>query len=105
MTLNFNPQKGSEQAAHRPAIVISPRIYNAASGLVIVCPITSEIKGYSYEVELPKTLSINGVILTDQLKSMDITARNIVLKERISENKELENIIEICLAKIKTLVG
>ncbi|WP_438317352.1 type II toxin-antitoxin system PemK/MazF family toxin [Sporosarcina sp. FA9] len=104
MTLNFNPQKGLEQVGHRPAIVISPKIYNHATGLVIVCPITSKIKGYSFEVALPDTLSIKGVILADQIKSMDIVARNVILEEAFSEKIELESVILECLAKIKTLV-
>ncbi|MFJ5771578.1 type II toxin-antitoxin system PemK/MazF family toxin [Psychrobacillus sp. NPDC093180] len=105
VTLNFNSQKGSEQAGYRPAIVISPKAYNRATGLVIVCPITSKQKGYAYEVKMPATASVTGVILSDQLKSMDIKARSVKLKETLSSNKDLEVVIEECLAKIKTLVN
>ena len=105
VTLNFNPQKCSEQAAHRPAIVISPKPYNRATELVIVCPITNKQKGYPYEVKLPATSTITGVILSDQLKSMDIKARSVKLKEALSSNHDLQFVIEECLVKIKTLVN
>lgn len=104
ITLNFNPQKGSEQAGHRPAIVISPKMYNDATGLVIVCPITNVVKGYAYEVKLPATSSVSGVVLSDQVKSMDSKARRVKLKEAFQSNPDLEIVIEECLEKIKTLV-
>jgi mRNA interferase MazF len=73
--LHFNPQAGSEQAGHRPALVISPRSYNQRVGLALVCPITSRIKGYPFEVELPKGMGTEGAILCDQIKSLDWRAR------------------------------
>ena len=69
--LDFNPQAGREQAGRRPAIVLSPASYNEKSGLAVVCPITSQIKGYPFEVVLPKGLGVTGVILSDHLKSLD----------------------------------
>lgn len=74
--LEFNPQAGSEQAGHRPALVISPRSYNRKVGLALVCPITSRIKGYPFEVELPSGLDAQGAILCDQIKSLDWRARS-----------------------------
>jgi mRNA interferase MazF len=73
--LQFNPQAGSEQAGHRPALVISPRSYNQRVGLALVCPITSRIKGYPFEVELPQEMETEGAILCDQIKSLDWRAR------------------------------
>ena len=73
--LEFNPQSGKEQAGHRPALVISPRSYNRKVGLALVCPITSRLKGYPFEVELPEGLATKGAILCDQLKSLDWRAR------------------------------
>lgn len=73
--LEFNPQAGSEQAGHRPALVISPRSYNRRVGLVLVCPITSRVKGYPFEVQLPEGLEAKGAILCDQIKSLDWQAR------------------------------
>jgi mRNA interferase MazF len=73
--LRFNPQAGHEQAGHRPAVVISPQQYNRRVGLALVCPVTSQIKGYPFEVVLPPGLKAQGAILSDQLKSLDWRAR------------------------------
>lgn len=73
--LTFNPQAGHEQAGRRPAVVLSPLAYNAKVGLAILCPITSHIKGYPFEVIIPNGLPVNGVILADQVKSLDWRAR------------------------------
>lgn len=73
--LEFNPQAGSEQAGHRPALVISPKSYNRKVGLALVCPITSRVKGYPFEVEVPQGLRAKGAILCDQIKSLDWRAR------------------------------
>lgn len=75
--LDFDPQAGREQAGHRPAIVLSPGIYNERTGLAIMCPITSQVKGYPFEVALPKGVGVSGVVLTDHLKSQDWRARRI----------------------------
>jgi mRNA interferase MazF len=73
--LTFTPQAGHEQAGRRPALVLSPRAYNRKVGLAIFCPITSQIKGYPFEVAVPQGLTVNGVILSDQVKSLDWKAR------------------------------
>ena len=73
--LLFDPLAGHEQAGRRPAVVISPKAYNAKSSLCLVCPITSKMKGYPFEVPLPSKLPIQGVILSDQIKSLDWRAR------------------------------
>ena len=73
--LEFKPQAGSEQAGRRPALVISPKSYNRKTGLALVCPITSRVKGYPFEVELPQGLEAKGVVLSDQIKSLDWRAR------------------------------
>ena len=69
--LEFDPQAGHEQAGHRPALVLSPESYNSRTGLAIFCPITSHEKGYPFEVKLPKGFKVSGVILSDQIKSLD----------------------------------
>ena len=73
--LNFTPQSGHEQAGKRPALVISPKEYNKKVGLMIACPITSKIKGYPFEVELSNK-KIKGVVLSDQVRSLDWRSRN-----------------------------
>ena len=74
--LNFDPRRGREQAGRRPALVLSPRAYNDKVGLAIVCPITSQKKGYPFEVDIPDGHGVTGVILADQVKSLDWRKRN-----------------------------
>ena len=85
--LSFTPQAGHERAGHRPALVLSPRAYNEQTSLALFCPITSQVKGYPFEVGLPPggTVSgvvglppggtVSGVVLADQIKSLDWRAR------------------------------
>lgn len=68
--LTFNPQAG-----HRPALVLSPEAYNRKVGLALFCPITSQVKGYPFEVQIPSGHPITGVVLADQVKSLDWKAR------------------------------
>jgi len=63
--LTFDPQAGREQAGRRPALVLTPRTYNAKSGLVLACPITTRAKGYPFEVAVPADCGATGVILAD----------------------------------------
>ncbi len=78
--LTFDPQAGREQAGRRPALVLSPAIYNAKSSLALVCPITNQRKGYPFEVAVPSGFGATGVILADHVKSVDWKVR---LAERI----------------------
>lgn len=73
--ISFSPQAGHEQAGRRPALVISPAAYNGKVGLAILCPITSQVKGYPFEVSIPAGLEASGVVLSDQVKSLDWRAR------------------------------
>ncbi len=74
--INLNPQAGHEQAGRRPAVVLSPRSYNSKTGLAILCPVTSQVKGYPFEVLLPEGLPVTGAILSDQVKNLDWRARD-----------------------------
>jgi mRNA interferase MazF len=74
--ITLNPQAGHEQSGRRPALVISPRNYNQKVGLAIFCPITSQIKGYPFEVVVPSGLPIEGAVLSDQVKNLDWKVRN-----------------------------
>jgi mRNA interferase MazF len=69
--LDFDPQKGHEQAGRRPALVLSPADYNRMVGLVVVCPVTNQQKGYPWEVEIPENGFVSGVVMSDQIKSLD----------------------------------
>jgi len=73
--LTFDPQAGHEQAGRRPAVVLTPQAYNEKVGLAVFCPITSRRKGYPFEVEIPDGLEIHGVVLGDQVKSLDWRSR------------------------------
>lgn len=77
--IEFDPQAGREQAGRRPGLVVSARLYNKASGLALVCPITSRRKGYPFELEVPAGAKVDGVVLTDYVRSLDWTARRMKL--------------------------
>ena len=82
--LRFSPQAGHEQAGRRPALVLSPRSYNEKTSLALFCPITSRIKGYPFEVRLPASGAVAGVVLADQVRSLDWRARGARFEERAS---------------------
>ena len=69
--ITMNPTLGHEQAGHRPALVLSPATYNEKTDLALLCPITSRVKGYPFEVPLPPGLPVGGVVLADQVKNLD----------------------------------
>ncbi|HHD75828.1 MAG TPA: endoribonuclease MazF [Campylobacterales bacterium] len=75
--INFTPQAGHEQRGKRPALILSPKIYNQKTSLCICLPITSKVKGYPFEVPLPDDLEIQGVVLSDQIKNLDFSAREV----------------------------
>ena len=83
--LDFDPQTGREQAGRRPALVLSPSAYNRKSGLALVCPITSQAKGYPFESVVPHGLPIQGVVLSDQVRCLDWQKRHAKLIARIPE--------------------
>jgi mRNA interferase MazF len=73
--ITLQSQAGHEQAGRRPALVVSPAAYNRKVGLALLCPITHRAKGYPFEVAIPEGLPVQGVILADQVKSLDWRAR------------------------------
>lgn len=75
--LDFDPQAGREQAGRRPAIVLSEADFNEITGFALVCPITNQVKDYAFEVPLPEGLPFTGVVLTDQLRSLDVKRHKI----------------------------
>ncbi len=98
--VSFNPQAGHEQAGRRPAVVLSPQAYNQKVGLAIFCPITSRKKGYPFEVQLPEGTRATGVILSDQVKSLDWRVRKSEFIEALPEE-----IINEVLQKIGALLN
>lgn len=98
--IDFNPQSGSEQAGRRPAVVLSPGAYNGKVGLALLCPITRRVKGYPFEVAIPAGLDVRGVILADQIESLDWRTRN----ARVMATLPAETIDEV-LQKVGTLLA
>lgn len=98
--IDFNPQSGHEQAGRRPAFVVSPATYNEKIGLALLCPITSQVKGYPFEVAIPKGLSVSGVILADQIKSLDWKSRE--TEFACDAPREVVNLV---LEKLSTLLS
>jgi mRNA interferase MazF len=98
--ITLNPQAGHEQAGRRPALVLSPASYNGKVGLAILCPLTSRAKGYPFEVRIPDGLAVSGVILADQVKSLDWRTRN---AEKIC-TLPAETVAEV-LGKLGTLLA
>jgi mRNA interferase MazF len=97
--LTFDPQAGREQAGRRPALVLSPRIYNAKSGMALACPITNQPKGYPFEVVVPSGQGVTGVILADHVKSIDWKAR---CAERLGHSTN--EVIDEVRAKLASLL-
>ena len=84
--MNFNPQSGHEQKGKRPAVVLSPKEYNEKTGLGLFCPITSKVKNYPFEVKL-ESKKIDGVVLSDQIKSLDWKTRKVEFIAKITPEK------------------
>jgi len=98
--ISLNPQAGHEQAGRRPAVVVSPPAYNRKVGLALLCPITSQIKGYPFEVIIPQGLKLSGAVLSDQVKSLDWRARRAELICTLPR----DTIVEV-VQKLSTLVS
>ena len=94
--LNFTPQTGHEQAGKRPALVLSPKEYNRKTGLLIACPVTSKVKGYPFEV-IVTGRKIKGVILSDQVKSLDWKARKASFTEKAADSSISETQAKLLL--------
>jgi len=96
--LSFDPQAGHEQAGRRPGLVITSRAYNAKTGLALICPVTSQVKGYPFEVALANG-RISGVVLADQVRSLDWAARGAEKAAQVDEHT-----MAVVLAKIAALI-
>ncbi len=98
--LDFTPHAGMEQAGRRPALVLSPKDYNIATGLCFACPITNQGKGSPFEVPLPRGVKITGYILSNQMRALDWIARNAEFHSECSSDVMAEVIgrIEAILA-------
>lgn len=97
--VNFNPQAGHEQSGRRPAIVLSPRSYNRKVGLAVFCPITNQIKGYPFEVVIPRGFRVTGAVLSDQVRNLDWKMRDAELIAKLPAS-----VTDEVLKKLKTLL-
>jgi len=97
--LNFSPQSGHEQAGRRPAIILSPSLFNKGK-FVIACPITTIEKGYPFEIKIPDGLKIHGVILVDQVRSLDWRSRGLTIVDHAPEET-----VQECLDLISIILG
>jgi mRNA interferase MazF len=95
--LHFDPQAGHEQAGHRPALVLSPKVYNGRTGLMLCCPMTTQIKGYPFEVVIAGERP--SAVLADQVKSLDWTVRKATRKGSV-EPRELSEVRRKAIALI-----
>jgi mRNA interferase MazF len=98
--ISMNPQAGHEQSGRRPALVLSRASYNGRVGLAILCPITGQVKGYPFEVAIPEGLPVVGVILADQVKSLDWQARQAELACTVPQ----EIVLQV-IQRLGTLIG
>lgn len=99
--VNFNPQKGHEQAGRRPAVIVSPSVYNAVSSCVLVCPITSNTAPWPWKVMLPEGEETAGAVLVDQIKAIDAKARGIEKAGQLVPPDIMDDII----ARLATLTA
>ena len=98
--MSFKPQAGHDQAGHRPALIVSPQGYNVITCLALRCPITSQVKGYPFEVTLPASGRVTGVVLADQLRSLDWKARGAQF-----ECECAEGVVQAVIGKASALLG
>ncbi|HEX9105621.1 MAG TPA: endoribonuclease MazF [Longimicrobiales bacterium] len=98
--IDTSPQADHEEGGRRPALVLTPAAYNGKTGLAVLCPITSQRKGYPFEVPLPAGSGPEGVVLADQVRNLDWRARNASLWGRLDAA-----LLEEVLARLKALLG
>jgi mRNA interferase MazF len=97
--MSLDPQVGHEQSGHRPVLVLSPASYNGKVGLMLCCPITNQVKSYPFEVIIRDNPKVSGVVLADQVKSLDWRARCAKKKGKVSQAD-----LDETLAKLKALI-
>jgi mRNA interferase MazF len=96
--LDFDAEIGHEQSGRRPALVLSPSNYNERMGLLVCCPMTTQVKSFPFEVALEGART--SIVLADQIKSVDWRQRNARYKGKASEAEIAE-----VRSKIVALIG
>lgn len=97
---DFDPSAGHEQAHKRPALVLSPEPFNKQIQLALVAPITSTVRGHGFEVPLSDDLKTKGVVLCQQVKTIDYEFRGISFVEKASTK-----VVNESLARVRALVS
>lgn len=99
ITLSFDPQSGHEQKGRRPAIVVSNYLFNKATGLAIVCPITNTDRKIPFHLVVPTKSSLTGFIMVEQVKSIDFNSRQAKFVEKASQQliDDVLAVIDICI--------
>ena len=81
--VDLSQRAGHEQSGHRPALIVSPESYNRRVELALICPITSRVKGFPFEAHIPDGRDVAGVVLADQIRSVDWRARGVTPMDRL----------------------
>ncbi|WP_440897848.1 type II toxin-antitoxin system PemK/MazF family toxin [Amphibacillus sp. Q70] len=97
--MDFDPQTGHEQKGRRPAIVLSDKKFNEVTKFASLCPITNTVRGWGFEIPLPEDSTFTGVILADQIRNLDWSAREIQVK-----GKTPDEVVQACIEKIHTFL-
>ena len=99
VALTFDPQSGHEQRGRRPALVVSNDLFNKATGLCIACPVTSTRRDYPFHVSIPEGQDVDGVVMVEQVKSIDFRARGVKRIGSASESvlQEVLSILDACI--------
>lgn len=100
VVLDFTPNAGTEQGGRRPALVLSPKRFNIATGLMLVVPVTNQVKGSPFEVPIPRGCGVTGAILSDHVRSVDWLARNAQFKSEATD----EIMCEV-LGRLEAILG
>src|SRR5947199_1164921 len=99
ITLSFDPQSGHEQKGRRPALVISNFLFNRATGLAIVCPVTNTNRNIPFHLPVPSSSSLTGFVMVEQVKSVDYNARKAYFVEKASAQfvADAVAIVDVCI--------
>jgi len=99
VALSFDPQSGHEQKGRRPALVVSNDLFNRHTGLAIVCPITNTIRSFPFHVPLPYNTDLTGVVMVEQVKSIDFKARKVkrIGRADIALLDEVLSLLDACI--------
>ena len=99
ITLSFDPQAGHEQRGRRPALIISNSLFNQATGLAIACPITNTDRKIPFHLPVPRTSSLTGFVMVEQVKSIDYRARSARFVEKAPSEfvEDVIALVDVCI--------